>query len=189
MSTQKYNIRIPNNVSVIYHKKKKTLVLKGPLKQKSLKLELKVFIDETRKIMNVSPVSFSKISNREKKRVKALRNTTVALIKHALIETSILIFKKLKINGVGYRVSFTETLNERLLTLKLGYSHFVYFKVPNDIRANCFTKTKLSVFGNSYSEISQVSAMIRSNKLPEPYKGKGILYEDEKIDLKEGKKV
>jgi large subunit ribosomal protein L6 len=76
-----------------------------------------------------------------------------------------------------------------LLTFKLGYSHFFYVKVPKDLQLNCFTKTKFSIFGNSYNEICQLGAKIRDKKIPEPYKGKGILYENETITLKEGKKI
>lgn len=106
-----------------------------------------------------------------------------------LIESSILLYQKLKINGVGYRAEIDENFAKRLLTLKLGYSHLIYIKTPKNLTMNCFTKTNLCIFGNSYNEISYLAALIRSNKIPEPYKGKGILYEDETIELKEGKKI
>lgn len=186
---KKFNIKIPTDISVIYNEKKETLTFIGPLKQKSIKLKLKIFIDTSKKIISVSPITFSQISNKEKKKIKTLRNTTVALIKHILIETSILVYKKLKIHGVGYRVFFTESFNEKLLSLKLGYSHFIYFKIPSNLTVTCPTKTKLCIYGSSYQSVSNMSASIRANKLPEPYKGKGILYEDETIILKEGKKV
>ena len=72
---------------------------------------------------------------------------------------------------------------------KLGYSHPIFFKIPNNLQIFCFKFIKLFVWGNSYKNITQTSALIRSYKKPEPYKGKGILYEGEKIVLKEGKKV
>lgn len=184
-----FNVKIPIDIKIIYNEKKETLTLKGPLVQRSIKLKLKVFIDTKKELISVSPVTFSSVSNKEKRNIKTLRNTTVALIKHMIIETSILVYKKLKINGVGYRASFTESFSDKLLSLKLGYSHFVYFKVPNNLTITCPTRTKLCVFGNSYQDVSHISALIRSNKLPEPYKGKGVLYEDETVILKEGKKV
>lgn len=186
---KKYNIRIPQNIAVIYSKKKRTLTLLGPIKTKSLKLKVQLFIDKSKKIINVSPVVFSQISNTEKKKIQMLQNTTVALIKYMLIESSILIYKKLKINGVGYRANFTENFNKNLLTFKLGYSHFVYIRTSDNLTTNCLTKTKLCIFGNSYEDISQFAARIRSNKMPDPYKGKGILYENEKVEIKEGKKI
>jgi large subunit ribosomal protein L6 len=186
---KKFNIKIPIDITVIYNEKKQTLTFRGPLKQKSMKLKLKVFIDTSKNFLSVSPSTFSQISNKKKKKIKTLRNTTVALIEHILIETSITVYKKLKINGVGYRAFFTESFDNKLLSLKLGYSHFIYFKIPKNLTVTCPTKTKLCVFGNSYQNVSHISALIRANKLPEPYKGKGILYEDENIVLKEGKKV
>ena len=187
--TQKHSIKIPKDTLVIYHEKKQTLTLIGPLKQKSIKLKLKIFISKLKKTIIVRSVAFSSMSNNVKKNIKALRNTTVRLIQHLLIETSTLIYKKLEIHGVGYRTLFTESFNQKLITLKLGYSHSVYFKIPKHLIITCSTKTKLCVFGNSYQNVSQAAARIRSKKPPEPYKGKGFLYENEKIVLKEGKKV
>lgn len=187
--TEKFNIRIPDDTLVIYHEKKKTLTCIGPLTRKTFKLKLKLFIDKSKRILTVRPATFSQIPNNFKKKIKALRKTTVILIKQLLIETSILVYKKLQLNGVGYRGLFTETLNQKVLTLKLGYSHLIYFKIPKDVTATCSTKTKFCVSGNSYQITSQIAALIRSKKKPEPYKGKGFLYENEKVTLKEGKKV
>lgn len=189
MKNKKYSIKIPEDTSIIYSEKQKILTVIGPLEKKSIKLDIKIYIDKNRKLISVSPLTFSKISRNEKKKIEAIRNTTLILIKQILVETSTLIYKKLKINGVGYRAIFTEDFNQKLVTLKLGYSHLVYFKIPENLTLTCPTKTTLSIFGNSYQNISQTSALIRANKIPEPYKGKGILYENEKIILKEGKKV
>lgn len=189
MKNNKYNIKIPEDNSVIYNEKNRMLTIIGPLDKKSIQLDLKVFIDKNKKLISVSPLTFSKMSNNKKKKIKALRTTTLMLIKQIFIETSILIYQKLKINGIGYRVILTETFNQKLLTLKLGYSHLIYFKTPNSLTVTCPTKTTLCIFGNSYQNISQTAALIRTNRTPEPYKGKGIVYENEKIILKEGKKV
>lgn len=185
----KFNIKIPTDITVIYSKRERTLTLLGPLKRKSMKLKVKIFVDKPKKILSVSPLTFNQMSNTQRKKIKALRNTTVAQIKHMLIESSISVHKKLKINGVGYRAFFAEKFSEKLLSLKLGYSHFIYVKIPESLNVNCFTKTKLYVFGDSYDTVSNFSALIRAKKLPEPYKSKGVLYDDEIIVLKEGKKI
>ena len=189
LQINKYNLKVPQDISVIYSEKKQTLTVIGSLKKKSMKLKLKIKVDKIKKIISVSPLPFFKVSNSEKKKIKTLRSTTVADIKHLFIESSITIFQKLKIIGVGYRADFTETLDKKLITLKLGYSHLIYVRIPKNFALNCFTKTKFCIFGDSYSEISKLSARIRSKKKPEPYKGKGILYENETILLKEGKKI
>jgi len=185
----KYNVKIPTDITVIYSERKRTLIFIGPLKKKSMKLKLKIFVDRSKEILSVSPIVFSQISNTERKKIKTFRNTTVAQIKLMLIESSISLHKKLKISGVGYRAFFSEKFGDKLLTLKLGYSHYIYMKIPKNLTINCSAKTKLYIFGNSYDDVSNFSALIRANKLPEPYKGKGVLYEDEVIVLKEGKKI
>ena len=185
-----YNLRIPQNTSLIFCEKNSILTARGPQTRKSLKLKLKIYIDQLNKIISVSPILISKRSNVEKKHVKVLRKTTFVQIKQLLIDSSVLIFQKLKIVGVGFRADFADTfMKKKILTLKLGFSHLVYVKVPENLHLNNLTKTKFCVYGNSYYKISEFAASIRSKKLPEPYKGKGILYENENINLKEGKKI
>lgn len=186
---KKFNIKIPYSTKVIFSSENKTLIIIGPLTTKSMKLKLKVTIDKTSKTLNVSPLPFFNVSNTERKKIRAIRAATVAQIKHLFIESSTTIYQKLKIVGVGYRIDFADRSEMNLFTLKLGYSHIFYVKVPQHLSLNCFTKTKFSIFGNSYHEISKLASKIREKKIPEPYKGKGILYENEIVTLKEGKKI
>ena len=113
-------IRIPTDITMIYSAKKNFLIIKGPLTQKSIELKLKVFINKVKKRLKVSSISCLQISNKERKKIKAVRGTLVALIKHKLIETSTIIQKKLKLHGVGYRMYIDEALkSDKLLTFKL----------------------------------------------------------------------
>ena len=91
--------------------------------------------------------------------------------------------------GVGYRAFDVENFENKLLFFKLGYSHPIFFKITNNLRIVSLKFTKLFICGNSYQSIAQTASLIRSYKKPEPYKGKGILYDNEKITIKEGKKV
>lgn len=129
------------------------------------------------------------MSSNEKKTLKSIQGTTVSLIKQIILEISVLLCSKLKLIGVGYRAFPIEIFNNQLLHLRLGYSHQIYFKIPENLTISCIKTTNLFIFGNSYQFIYQIAAIIRSYKVPEPYKGKGILYENEKIAIKEGKKV
>ena len=124
-----------------------------------------------------------------KKKTKALQGTATAEIKRAITELLYTFYRKLNLVGVGYRVTETENFENKLLTLKLGYSHSLFFKINETAKMSPLKLTKLFIYGNSYNNITQVASFIRSHKKPEPYKGKGILYEKEKITLKEGKKV
>lgn len=186
---KKHVIKIPKNVTILYCNEKKIITLIGPLSQKSLKLKVKIELLTNERLIKVTSNPFSKISNSQKKNILAIQGTTISLIKQLILETSHVLYKKLKLVGVGYRSFDVEEFEETLLSLKLGYSHPIYFKIPKKSKIFCLKKTKLFIYGNSYQDVTQTASLIRSYKKPEPYKGKGILYENEKINLKEGKKV
>jgi large subunit ribosomal protein L6 len=90
--------------------------------------------------------------------------------------------KKLEINGVGYRVA----QQAADLKFNLGFSHDVIYKVPAGINV-AVEQNVITVSGISKQQVGQVAAEIRSLKKPEPYKGKGIKYQDERIIRKSGK--
>ena len=90
--------------------------------------------------------------------------------------------KKLEINGVGYRVAMAGTN----LRLSLGFSHEVLFPLPQGVTATIEQNT-ITVSGINKQQVGQVAAEIRALKKPEPYKGKGIKYADERIIRKSGK--
>lgn len=182
-------IKIPNDISLIYCNKKKIITFTGPINRKSLKVKLKLIISNSKKLIKVSLLPFSNISNIEKKNLKALRGTTVALIKQLIIETSTTLFQKLKLVGIGYRSIPVETFKNQLIILKLGFSHFIYYRIPKEIKFFCKKQTQLFILGNSYQQTTQISDSIRAIKKPEPYKGKGILYANETINIKKGKKI
>jgi len=188
--SKKYCIKIPNNISVFYCNEKKTITLKGSLlQQKSLKLKVKLLILSHEKVIKVSRSPFTKISNDKVKLLKAIQGTTCALIKQLLIESVTMTYKKLKLVGVGYRLIPVESFREQLILLRLGFSHLLYFRIPHNL--NFFYKKRVQLFisGYSYQWVTQFASLIRLLKKPEVYKGKGILYENEKIILKEGKKI
>ena len=185
----KYAIKIPDTVSFFYNTKKNILTFKGPLSQKSFKLKIKITISKTNKLLKLTTLPFLKMSNHEKKKLKAIRKFTITLLKKLIIETNTIIYKKLNVVGVGYRIFKVDNFEEKLLLLKLGYSHPIYFRIPNNLKIFCLKFTKIFISGNSYEEILLTASLLKKNKLPEPYKGKGILYENEKILLKQGKKI
>lgn len=188
-SIKKYNIKVPKEITVIYSKKKNFLTLSSSFKTISRKLKVQIFINRHKKVINVSPILFSQSSNAERKKIRMFQNTTVSQIKYMIIESSILLYKKLMIIGVGYRTNFTEDFQQNLLTFKLGYSHFIYVQKISNLIINCLTKTKLCIYGSSYANVCHLAARIRNNRIPDPYKSKGVLYEHEKVEIKKGKKV
>lgn len=189
MNNRKYLVKIGNSMTTLYSKEKNILTLIGPLKRTSIKLTKEVFLTVEDNIIEVKALSFKKLSNYQKKKIVALKGTALALIKQAIIESSYLLYTKLKFVGIGYRALPMDQLDNKLLSFKLGYSHPIFFKPTTATNIFCLKRTKLLVWGNSYQDITKIASKIRSYKKPEPYKGKGILYENEKIKLKEGKKV
>ncbi|MCQ2004445.1 50S ribosomal protein L6 [Rhizobium sp. NRK18] len=92
--------------------------------------------------------------------------------------------RKLEINGVGYRAS----MQGSNLQLALGFSHDVVYEPPKGITLACPKPTEIVVTGIDKQIVGQVAAEIRSYRGPEPYKGKGVKYAEERIVRKEGKK-
>jgi large subunit ribosomal protein L6 len=92
--------------------------------------------------------------------------------------------RKLELVGVGYRAA----VQGKVLNLTLGFSHAVNFPIPDGISMECPSQTEIVIKGIDRQKIGQVCAKIRAIRPPEPYKGKGVRYTGEKIELKEGKK-
>lgn len=92
--------------------------------------------------------------------------------------------RKLEINGVGYRAA----MQGKNLQLALGFSHDVVFEAPEGITLACPKPTEIVVSGIDKQQVGQVAAEIRKFRKPEPYKGKGVKYAEERIVRKEGKK-
>lgn len=91
--------------------------------------------------------------------------------------------KRLEIVGVGYRAE----VKGRELTLSVGYSHPVVMKIPDGLEVSSDAPTRLAVGGISKQRVGQFAAEIRRVRSPEPYKGKGIRYADERVRRKVGK--
>ena len=92
--------------------------------------------------------------------------------------------RDLDINGVGYRAA----VQGPNLVLQLGYSHEIVYPIPAGIEIKCEKPTAINITGADRQKVGQVAAELRAYRGPEPYKGKGVKYSDEKILRKEGKK-
>ncbi len=92
--------------------------------------------------------------------------------------------KKLELVGVGYRAA----VQAKSLTLTLGYSHLINYAIPEGVSIETPSQTEILVKGIDRQRVGQTAAEIRGFRPPEPYKGKGVKYSDEKISLKEAKK-
>jgi large subunit ribosomal protein L6 len=186
----KYTLKVPKTINIFYCTKKKIIVFEGPLKKKSLKLNVKIFFNKKNNIIFVSSIKYKNSCTKFKKKAKIIQGTTVSLFKHAMVEINYRLYQKLKIVGVGYKVFQMEEPINKHVYFKLGYSHLIFFKIPYSIQTFSIKFVKLFIYGNiSYASLTNTVSLIKSFKKPEPYKGKGILNYHETIILKKGKKI
>ena len=122
---------------------------------------------------------------KESKESIALASTMRALAINKMIGVSEGVIRKLEINGVGYRVK----VNGDSLELSLGFSHPVIYKLPEGVSAEAPSNTELVLSSVDKQLLGDAASKIRSFRPPEPYKGKGVKYADERIIRKESKKA
>ncbi len=115
-------------------------------------------------------------------KVRAKHGLMRALINNMVVGVSQGFSKQLELNGVGFRVALAGTD----LKFNIGFSHEVVYKLPAGVQA-VVEQNKITVSGIDKQQVGQVAAEIRALKKPEPYKGKGIKYIDERILRKSGK--
>jgi len=123
--------------------------------------------------------------NGDDAQAKALHGLSRALVNNMLRGVSEGFVKKLEIQGVGFKAAVQGTN----VNLSLGYSHPVVYPIPAQIKVTVEENTKLTIEGPDRQVVGQVAAEIRSFYPPEPYKGKGVRYTDERVVRKEGKTV
>ncbi|MGH8293098.1 MAG: 50S ribosomal protein L6 [Gammaproteobacteria bacterium] len=114
----------------------------------------------------------------------AVAGTTRALLNNAVKGVIHGFQKKLELVGVGFRAS----MQGKILNLTLGFSHPVNYKVPEGIHIETPSQTEIIIKGTDRQKVGQVAAEIRGFRPPEPYKGKGVRYTNERVVLKEAKK-
>jgi large subunit ribosomal protein L6 len=118
-------------------------------------------------------------------RAKALHGLSRALVNNMVRGVSEGFVKKLEIQGVGFKAAVTGNS----VNLSLGYSHPIVYAIPAQIKVIVEENTKLTIEGPDRQTVGQVAAELRSFYPPEPYKGKGMRYSDERVIRKEGKTV
>jgi large subunit ribosomal protein L6 len=116
---------------------------------------------------------------------KALHGLSRALVNNMVRGVSEGFVKKLEIQGVGFKAA----VQGKIVNLSLGYSHPVVYEIPDQIKVTVDENTKITIEGPDRQVVGQVAAEIRSFYPPEPYKGKGVRYSDERVIRKEGKTV
>lgn len=167
-------IEIPEGVTIA--KDGNTVTVKGPKGELSRELHPVITVN-----IGESEVTFERPS--DNKKYRSLHGTTRSLVNNMVEGVTKGYEKNLELVGVGYRAQKT---GEKLV-LNVGYSHPVEFISEEGIDIEVPSNTKVTVRGIDKERVGAVASNIRSVRLPEPYKGKGIRYEGEEVRRKEGK--
>jgi large subunit ribosomal protein L6 len=170
----KVPVKIPAGVQVTQTGRE--ITVKGAKTSLSFNLPQSVDLAIAESEIRVSPESM--------KADKMQSGTVRALLQNMVTGVTTGYQRKLQLVGVGYRAA----VQGKVLNLSVGLSHPVNYPIPEGISVECPTQTEILVKGASKHMVGQVSADIRSYRPPEPYKGKGVRYSDEKVELKEAKK-
>ncbi len=154
------------------------LTVKGPKGSLSLLHHSEVEIVNDEDGLAVSPRSGSRFA-------RAMAGTTRSLISNMVTGVSSGFERKLQLVGVGYRAR----VEGQTVHLALGFSHPIVYQVPEGVTVEAPSQTEMLIKGIDKQKVGQVAAELRSFRPPEPYKGKGVRYADERISLKEAKKT
>jgi large subunit ribosomal protein L6 len=171
----KHPVDVPKGVTVAMAGR--TITAKGKLGE--LKLDLSDEVDAA-----IADDKITVTPRSETKQSRTMWGTTRALLNNMVHGVATGFSRRLEINGVGYRAA----VQGSDLTLQLGYSHEIKYKIPKGITIVAEKPTTLVVSGADRQRVGQVASEIRAWRGPEPYKGKGVKYEEEHIVRKEGKK-
>ncbi len=154
------------------------VTLKGPKGELALKVPETIAVALEGSALTVTRKGEDKQSRADHGTIRALLQNMVEGVKNGYS-------RELEIQGVGFKASIAG----KQLTLNVGYSHPVEYTVPDGITVAVTDGTQLKVSGIDKQLVGQVSARIRSFRPPEPYKGKGVRYKDERVRRKAGKTV
>ena len=167
-------IKLPSGVDINISGSQ--LSVKGPKGNLALDLHPNISLNEADGEYMVKPDNEKNI---------AMAGTFRSLVNNMVVGVSDGFQKKLQLVGVGYRAQ----LQGSKLNLSLGFSHPVEYSAPEGITIETPTQTEIIVSGCDKQKVGQVAAEILSFRPPEPYKGKGVRYSDERVVKKEAKKA
>ena len=153
------------------------VTMKGSNGTLTMELNTEVELSQEENVLMVKPRSGSRFST-------AIAGTMRALLANMAQGVSKGFERKLELVGVGYRAQAQGSK----LNLTLGFSHPVVHDVPEGVTVETPSQTEIIVKGADKQKVGQVAAEIRSYRPPEPYKGKGVRYADERVVIKEAKK-
>lgn len=177
-------IAIPSGVDVKLNAQ--TLLVKGPKGQQTVTLHpyVKVSVSDNKITVQANTENTDQITGASTKLYRSITGTVRSNINNLVQGVATGFERRLLLVGVGYRAQS----KGKVLSLSLGFSHPTDFVVPEGITIETPTQTEIVIKGVNKELVGLVAAKIRALRPPEPYKGKGIRYSDEHIEIKETKK-
>lgn len=169
-------VEVPSDVEV--QLTGNSLKVKGKKGQLSYKFVSDVTLVHANNSISINPV------NTDDRRSRSMWGLSRTLVANMIQGVSEGFSKKLEINGTGYKAS----ISDGILFISLGFSHEVAYAPPVGIEIKCEKPTVITITGCDKQLVGQVAAEIRANRKPEPYKGKGVKYDNEVIRRKASKK-
>jgi large subunit ribosomal protein L6 len=167
-------IEIPANVSIAVENQNIKIKGKNGILEKSYSNNLIIDLSDNKLII-------SRID--ETKQTKAYHGLIRALVQNMITGVDQTFSKTLIAEGIGYKFN----LDKKKLVLNVGFTHPVEFEIPQDLSIKLELATKITISGIDKEKVGFLAAKIRDIRPPEPYKGKGIMYDGEKIIRKAGK--
>jgi large subunit ribosomal protein L6 len=171
----KMAVKLPQGVEVAM--KPELIAVKGALGSLELGLSSLVTVAQDGTALSFAPVNDSREAD-------AMAGTLRQLVNNMVTGVSKGFERKLSLIGVGYKAQAQGTK----LNLTVGYSHPVVIEMPVGVKVETPTPTEVLIKGFDRQRVGQIAAEVRAVRPPEPYKGKGIRYADEKVAIKETKK-
>jgi large subunit ribosomal protein L6 len=170
----KIPVKVPEGVRISFHDE--VMIVEGPRGKLSQKYHPVVTFED-----KGSEIVVGRLNN--EKQTMAYHGLYRNLLNNMVIGVSAGFSKTLVISGVGYRAE----VQGNILSMSLGYSSDVYVGIPDDLKVTADAQGKVVVNGIDKQRVGEFAAQVRKLRLPEPYKGKGIRYDDEQIRRKVGK--
>ena len=168
-------IEIPDGIDVTLNET--NIIVKDKSGEKQFKFSKDLIVSIENKQILIKPKELNK-------KTKMIWGTTRSVLNSIILGCTNDFKKTLKLVGTGFKAN----LQGKILKISAGYSHDIDYQIPEGINIKCQDPNTIEVSGANKAQVGQVAADIRSYRKPEPYKGKGIKYDNEYIHRKEGKK-
>lgn len=166
-----YTLLIPNYIRIFHFYHNRLLILKHKLKLHYLKLKLRWYVDFVKNTLVLTIIN-------------ATEWVSLSLFKKAIFKLLTQTYKKIKLVGIGFKVSTIINFLAKILIFKLGFSHSIYLKIHSSVTYLCCQYLKVFLTSNIVNNSLRLGFIVKTLKRPDIYSGKGIFDYNERLRLK-----